>query len=435
MQRVFVVDHNKEPLMPCHPARARQLLKKSRAAVFRRYPFTIILLGREGGETQDIQIKFDPGSKTTGIALVATFKRGIRCIWAAELHHRGQQIRDALLSRRQLRRGRRTRKTRYRPVRFDNRRRSEGWLPPSLMSRVRNIETGLNRFSRFAPITHVAQETVRFDTQLMQNPEIKGIEYQQGTLYGYEVREYLLEKFGRRCVYCGAENMPLEVEHIVPKSRGGSDRVSNLTLACHECNQRKGNMTAREFGYPEVQKYAKQPLKDAAAVNATRWRIFEMLKAAGLPLETGSGGMTKYNRTHQGYPKAHWIDAACVGQSGEQVYIASNHAPLVIQANGRGSRQMCGTDKYGFPKRHRTRQKQFFGFQTGDMVRAVVTQGKKQGVYIGRVLCRKSGSFDIRTATGREQGIPHRHCTPLHQSDGYSYMKGAALSSTAVKIV
>ena len=433
MQRVFVLDKNQQPLMPCHPARARQLLNKGRAAVFHRDPFTIILLDRIGGDTQDIQIKFDPGSKTTGIALVADFKRGIRCIWAAELSHRGQQIRDALLSRRQLRRGRRGRKTRYRPARFDNRRRPKGWLPPSLMSRVHNIETWANRLFRFAPITHLAMELVRFDTQLMENPEISGVEYQQGELVGYEVRQYLLEKWGRKCAYCGAENVPLEIEHITPKSRGGSNRVSNLTLACTPCNQDKGNQTAAEYGHPKIQAKAKQPLKDAAAVNATRWAIYRMLSGTGLPVEVGTGGRTKYNRRTQGYPKAHWIDAACVGESGGNVYIAPDHAPLVIKANGRGSRQMCGTDKYGFPKRHRTRQKQFFGFQTGDMVRAVVPKGKKQGVYIGRVLCRKTGSFDIRITTGRVQGIRYRHCTHLHKSDGYSYEKGEALSSTAVK--
>jgi len=134
MQRVFVLDKNKEPLMPYNPARARQLLKSGKVAVYRRYPFTIILKDREGGETQPIQVKIDPGSKVTGIAVVASFKRGLYCVWAGELSHRGQSIRDGLLSRRQLRRGRRTRKLRYRQARFDNRNRPGGWLPPSLMS-------------------------------------------------------------------------------------------------------------------------------------------------------------------------------------------------------------------------------------------------------------------------------------------------------------
>src|SRR5262245_34207504 len=108
MQRVLVIDKNKQPLMPCHPACARQMLREGKAAVFRRYPFTIILKEREGGDTQPVCVKIDPGSKTTGMAVLGDFKRGKRVIWAAELTHRGQQIRNALLSRRYSRRGRRT---------------------------------------------------------------------------------------------------------------------------------------------------------------------------------------------------------------------------------------------------------------------------------------------------------------------------------------
>jgi 5-methylcytosine-specific restriction endonuclease McrA len=430
MQRVLVVDKNKQPLMPCHPTRARQLLNRGRAAVLRRYPFTIILLDRVGGETQPVQIKFDPGSKTTGIALVADFKRGIRCVWAAELHHRGQQIRDALLGRRQLRRGRRGRKTRYRPARFDHRRRPDDWLAPSLMSRVHNIETWANRLFRLTPITHIAQELVKFDTQLMKNPKISDAEYQQGELQGYEVREYLLEKWGRKCAYCGVKEVPLEIEHIVPKSRGGSNRVSNLTIACRPCNQKKGNQTAAEFGYPDIQNEAKNPLRDAAAVNITRWRLFEMFKASGLPLEVGTGGRTKFNRRTQGYPKTHWIDAACVGESGEQIYIAPEHAPLVIKATGRQSRLMCRPDKYGFPRTKAKAGRVQYGFQTGDIVKAVVAKGKKAEVHIGRVAVRSSGSFNITTSEGTVQGIGYRYCTHLHKSDGYSYQKGEAASST-----
>src|SRR5688572_19407063 len=111
MQRVLVLDKNKQALMPCHPARARELLREGKAVVFRKFAFTIILQEREGGESQPIAVKIDPGSKTTGIALVADFKRGKCVIWAAELIHRGQQIRDALLGRRQVRRSRRNRKT------------------------------------------------------------------------------------------------------------------------------------------------------------------------------------------------------------------------------------------------------------------------------------------------------------------------------------
>ncbi len=417
MQRVLVLDTNKQPLMPCHPARARHLLKRGKAAVFRCAPFTIILRERAGGDTQPTELKLDPGSKTTGIALVVTGVRGWRVVWAAELHHRGERIRKALADRRAIRRSRRQRKTRYRKPRFLNRTRKAGWLPPSLESRVANVETWVARLHRWCPITSLVLELVRFDTQALQHPEISGVEYQQGTLHGYEVREYLLEKWQRRCAYCGAKDVPLQIEHIVPKARGGSDRVSNLTLACEPCNQKKGSQTAAEFGHPHIQAQAKQPLKNATAVNATRWRLYERLKATGLPVTGGSGGRTKYHRTQQDYPKAHWIDAACVGETGSQVRLDPQMSVLTIRAMGHGTRQMCGTNKYGFPIRHRTRQKRVRGFQTGDLVRAVVPKGKHQGPHVGRVAVRTTGSFRI----GTRDGISYRHCTIVHRADGYDY--------------
>ncbi len=423
MQRVFVIDKSKQPLMPCHPTRARELLRKGKANVYRRYPFTIILTEREGGDTQPVAFKVDPGSKQSGLALVADFQRGKRLIWAAVLEHRGQEIKAALESRRDLRRSRRQRHTRYRQRRFDNRRRTDGWLPPSLQSRIENIWTWLCRLNRLMPVSSISQELVRFDTQFMQDAEISGVEYQQGELYGYEVREYLLEKWGHQCAYCGAKDVPLEVEHITPKARGGTNRVSNLTIACKLCNQAKNTQTAAEFGHPQVQAKAKMPLQNAAAVNATRWALFRRLETTDLPLEAGTGGRTKYNRIQQRYSKAHWIDASCVGESGESVFIEPKYIPVHITATGHGSRQICRTDPYGFPIRHRLRRKRHFGFQTGDMVQATVPTGKYSGKHSGRVACRASGSFDIRT-TGGKVTVSHRTCKIVHHADGYRYQKG-----------
>lgn len=225
------------------------------------------------------------------------------------------------------------------------------------------------------------------------------------------------QKWGRKCAYCGTESAPLEVEHIVPKSRGGSDRVSNLTLACQPCNQAKGNRTAAEFGHPHLQVLAHQPLRDVAAVNSTRYAIGNRLKVLGLPVSFWSGGRTKYNRIRQGYEKAHWLDAACVGESGEAVYIPANLKPLSIKAMGRGSRQMCRMDRYGFPRTGPKGQKRVHGFQTGDIVKAVVSSGKWSGTYIGRVAIRTSGSFRV----GPVDGLGWQRCRMLHQTDGYEY--------------
>jgi hypothetical protein len=219
-------------------------------------------------------------------------------------------------------------------------------------------------------VSAISLEHVRFDMQAMQNPDISGIAYQQGELAGYEVREYLLEKWERRCAYCGIKDVPLNVEHICPRSRGGSDRVSNLCLACRRCNEAKGARSIEDFlrDKPDVLTrvlaHAKTPLGAAAAINATRWALVDVLRLGGLPLELASGSRTKFNR-----------------------------------------------------------------FQTGDIVRATVPCGKKAGEHVGRVAVRASGSFNVQTSTAVVQGISWRYCRVLSRGDGYTYHVWARCSS------
>ena len=352
-------------------------------------------------------------------------------LWAADLVHRGRAVKAALDQRRGVRRSRRARHTPYRPARFNNRQRQAGWLPPSLLSRIQNVVTWVQRLRCFCPLSGLGMELVRFDTQLLDNAEISGVEYQQGALQGYEVREYLLDKWGRHCAYCDTTDVPLEIEHMVPVSRGGSNWVSNLTLACHACNQTKGKQTAREFGYPDLHRQAKASLKDAAAVNATRKTLHAQLLAVGLPVEVGTGGRTMYNRSMQGYPKAHWIDAACVGINGDKVELAPEMSPLRIMAMGRQARQMCRMNRYGFPRTGSKTSRFHHGFQTGDLVRAVQPKSvglKVFGTVIGRVSARETGSFKVAGT----DGIKARYCRRLQGADGYDYAKGVkALSSSA----
>lgn len=425
MSKVLVIDQRKRPLDPVHPAQARQLLRSKKAAIYRQFPFTLILKeSRTGTPVLPLRLKIDPGAKVTGIALVNDSSALV--VFVAELKHRGFAIRDALTSRRQLRRGRRARKTRYRQPRFLNRTRPEGWLAPSLQSRVDNIETWVKKLRQFAPIEAISQELVRFDMQLMRNPDIQGNEYMQGTLQGFETREFLLEKWNRQCAYCDVKDVPFQIEHIFPKARGGSNSITNLTLSCEKCNIKKGVKDIKDFlkkdpsRLEKILKQAKRPLADAAAVNTTRFALLNVLKSTGLPVETGSGGLTKFNRSQQNIPKSHWADAAAVGKSTPEL-IVKGVKPLLIAANGHGSRQSCRTDKFGFPNRHVPRDKIHFGFQTGDIVRAVVTSGKKIGSYVGKVAIRSSGSFNISTKNGLVQGISHKFCLRIHAKDGYSY--------------
>ncbi|MEH2002566.1 MAG: RNA-guided endonuclease IscB [Nostoc sp.] len=420
---VFVINTNKKPCNPVHPGTARQLLKSGKAAVFRRFPFTLILKTEAKEPLREIQLKIDPGSKTTGIALIT---QGTYVIWGAELIHRGQAIKSSLESRKSLRRGRRNRHTRYRQARFLNRSRTPGWLAPSLQHRVETTITWVNKLIKFVPITGISQELVRFDLQQIENPEISGSEYQQGELVGYEIREYLLEKWDRKCSYCDVKDVPLQIEHIVPKAKGGSNRISNLCLACEKCNLKKGTQDIEKFlaKKPEVLKRIKslslRPLKDAAAVNSTRWKLLNRLKDTGLPVVTGSGGKTKFNRKRLELPKSHWIDAACVGDVETLKVLVTK--PLSIKASGHGTRQICRTDKFGFPNRYCSRTKFHFGFQTGDIVKAVVVTGKKIGTYLGRIATRTTGSFNISTSDGLIQGISHKYCKFIHRKDGYGYL-------------
>lgn len=432
---VFVLDKKGAALMPCTEKRARLLLARGRAVVVRLAPFTIRLKDRVGGATQPLRVKIDPGSKTTGLAVVreaegidrdtGAVARTATVLWLGELSHRGQQIRDALTARRQMRRRRRTVNLRHRAPRFDNRTRPAGWLVPSLRHRLDTTATWVTRLRRLAPITAISQELVRFDMQAIENPEIAGVGYQQGELAGYEVNDYLLEKWNRTCAYCGARDVPLQIEHITPRSRGGSNRVSNLAIACEPCNQDKDNqpvavfLAARPALLKRITAQAKAPLKDAAAVNATRWALFNVLQATGLPVEAGSGGRTKYNRARLGIPKAHALDAACVGQ------VDTLHGwrcpTLAIKATGRGAYQRTRLDRFGFPRGYLTRHKRFHGFQTGDRVVAQVPTGKKAGCHVGRVAVRATGSFNIQTIGGVVQGISHRYCRVLQRADGYGY--------------
>jgi 5-methylcytosine-specific restriction endonuclease McrA len=429
MNSVFVLGSNKEPLMPTRPARARKLLSSGKAAVYRMQPFTIILHERETGDTQPIEVKVDPGSKTTGVALVSHFEQqGAVVLWGGNINHRGQAMKNNLESRASFRRSRRGRNTRYRAPRFLNRCRTKGWLPPSVESRVGNTESVIYRLATRCPITQASVEIVKFDMQAMVNPEISGTEYQQGELAGYEVREYLLEKWNRTCAYCGAKGVPLQVEHIQPKALGGSNRVSNLTLACQPCNHKKGAKPVAEFlkNKPDLLKkikaQSKVPLKDAAAVNASRWVLANRLQKRW-PTDFGTGGRTKFNRTKQGYAKDHWIDAACVGVSGDKVTIREGMKPLTLTRTGRGKHQVVRTDAYGFPCAKAGRIKRVKGVGTGDIINITLSDGKYAGIYrtVRVYSIRATGRISFKTGKGIAYAKAEL-ATVVQRNDGFSYI-------------
>ncbi|MFX1536473.1 MAG: RNA-guided endonuclease IscB [Promethearchaeota archaeon] len=489
---VLVLDKRKRPLMPCSEKRTRLLLKRGRGVVHRVAPFTIRLKDRlkEESAVQPLRVKIDPGANVTGLAvLLETSNKEIKngkdhtpLIWGAEIHHK-TDIKGKIDKRRTLRRGRRGRNCRYRQPRFRNRPKKKclicggntpkkpnggrknrcrlhasspktgretvpAWVPPSLRARVEQTFHAINKLKKWVPITALSVEHLKFDTQLLQDPKIQSVEYQQGTLQGYEVKEYLLEKYQRTCAYCqGASTDPiLEVDHVVPKQPhkgpSGTDRISNLVIACKTCNEAKGNSQpddwlqhlqqstdpldqVRTNHVPQALGQLQSPLQAAAFLNSTRWYIFHELQSFGLPVESGTGALTKLNRSRLRLPKSHIFDAVSVGDSTPDKIVVKTAYIDLWQATGRGSRQMARVNKAGFPRGHRQRTKQVRGFQTGDLVAADVPKGKYVGRWLGRVAVRASGYFDLKGLGGNIlcQGISYTYCRCLQQADGWYYTK------------
>ena len=439
---VFIIDTNKQPLKPTTPKRARELMSKGKAAVFRCYPFTLILKQEYEPTQPYLELRLDPGSKFTGFALVNPKNE---VIWTMELEHRGQQISQSLTKRAGFRRSRRNRHTRYRKKRF-NRSKPEGWLAPSLMHRVQTIETWIKRICRYTPVGTITIEKVKFDMQKLENPDIQEVEYQQGTLAGYTVREALLEHWKRKCAYCGVENVPLQIEHIKPKSKGGSNRFSNLTLACECCNQTKGNQSLEDFlaNKPEVlhkiKSHCRKSLADAAAVNATRHKIFEIAELTGLTIQAGNGALAKLVRAKSNLPKTHWIDAAC-NSINEQPIKLLTYQPLIVTCKGHGNRQAIRCNASGFPaitiKPNKQGQKivstvkpkqKYHHVKAGDIVNVTLKKDRKH---------IKSGTYTARVKTPTKTGVEvringHRISSNLfdfvHRHDGYDYSFAEPLS-------
>ena len=311
---VYVLSKNGQPLMPTSRAgRVRRMLRDGKAVVVKRCPFTIQLTYEGTIYTQPVSLGVDAGSKHIGVSATTEGKE----LYAGEVQLR-DDISGNLTARRQYRRGRRNRKTRYRKPRFDNRIRSKhkGWLAPSVEAKIGTHMRVIRDICKILPVSSITVEVAAFDTQKMRDPEISGIEYRQGTLMGYEIREYLAEKYDHRCCYCGrsqGNGVRFEVEHLTPKIRGGSSCITNLGWSCHDCNEKKGAMTCEEFGHPEVRAEAETGMKHAAQMSIMRWKLYERLKAVyGDKLHMTYGSTTSYRRNTAGLQKTHANDARCI---------------------------------------------------------------------------------------------------------------------------
>jgi hypothetical protein len=400
---VYVINKHGNPLMPCSPRKARILLKNKKAKVVKRTPFTIQLLYGSSGYKQPISLGVDTGTKHVGLS--ATTKNQV--LLEAEVQLR-TDIQELLATRRQFRRSRRNRNTRYRKARFLNRKKPNGWLAPSIQHKVDSHIKLVKWVHSLLPITHITVEVAQFDTQKIKNPDIQGAAYQQGEQLGFwNVREYVLYRDGHTCQWCkGKSKDPvLNVHHIESRKTGG-DSPSNLMTLCKTCH----DMIHREGLEHEIQRRFSS-LKDVSHMTVMRWFIWNGLKKVYPHANITYGYITKCIRNANRLPKSHMVDARCI--SGNPLAKPSGTVYL-LKFVRKNNRQLHKATILKGGKRKSNKAPRFVkGFQLFDKV---VYEGKECFIF-GR---RSSGYFDLRLLYG----------TKVHASASWKKLKRVEYAST-----
>ena len=415
-----VLDQHGKPLMPTtRLGKVYRLLKTQKAHIVSYEPFTIQLdYEPDTHIIQPMTLGVDSGAIHSGYS-VANEQREF---YSSEVIAR-DNISYRISDRRMYRQNRRYRKTRYRKPRFNNRKnKKKGWLPPSLEQKVAVQLSEIDHLHRHFPIETIIVEVAEFNIQKIKNPDISGKDYQQGTLQGYNIRNYLLEKHGRKCFYCDKEVSNFEVEHLIPKAKGGSNRIDNLTLSCHSCNQKKGTLTAEEFikqtlPAEKVAKKLKQLSKEKrlfkymAHMNATRWTLYNAINDKYPNVKMTYGYITKYNRIQADLPKAHHIDAKCITGFAQ---VPSFDTTVVKMKMRRHNRQLHrATFSKGHVRKAASLPTVMFGFRLYDIV-----MYNNHRYYIkGR---RSNGSFTLVSLEGlKDEDRTYKKLTLLAHTNAY----------------
>lgn len=312
---VYVQNKHGHPLMPCTPAKARQLLKSRKAKVIKRTPFTIQLLYGSSGYTQPIVLGVDAGSKTIGIAACTE----TAVLYAAEVKPRNDVV-DLLSTRREFRRSRRNRTTRYRQPRFNNRTHSKhkGWLAPSVEVKIQEHITSICRVCILLPISNIVVETAEFDLQLIKAveqgmPVPQGEDYQKGEMLGhYNVRQYVFFRDNYTCRCCGrkGKDVKLHAHHLESRKTGGNAPDNEITL-CDDCHKKLHKGIIIE---PQLLKRKRRSTRDAAFMGIMRKTLMERLRdELTIPVLETHGYVTKYTRVELlKLPKSHTNDAIAI---------------------------------------------------------------------------------------------------------------------------
>ena len=437
--RVFVYGSDGNPLMPCTMRRARMLIDAGRVSRREYHPFTIHLKDRAVGdgntEVQPIEARCTPGARRTGVAVVATLENEDRVLYQEEIEHR-TNISGRLEERKAYRRSRRSRKW-FRAARFNNRRRRDGWLPPTVESIVSNQQHRVQRLAKRSGAGKVIVQTAKFDTHKILNPEVQGTDYQHGPLYRRHVRAYIAAQWSHHCAYCGKgdweDATKFNLDHVVPRSAGGPDNVRNLVWCCQPCNQRKAEQPVDMFLHenPErltaVLRRRKVPLAAAGQHAAICSALIEGLKASKLKTAETTGADTAHARRINGITKTHADDAACCNAQGT---VTRLRHPLRLKSVGHGRRKQIKSLPVGpyLKWRHQKpavrratpcpghahHPNRVHGIRSGDLVRILTKKGWKNGraaveAARGRITIRTKGQTFSTSKAARVRKIATRN--------------------------
>lgn len=405
---VYVINQNGQPLMPTNRhGKVKHLLKDGKAKVINRCPFTIQLMYSSTNYTQPVTLGVDSGSKHIGMSATTESKE----LYAADVELRNDIV-DLLSTRRQNRRARRNRKTRYRKPRFNNRvaSKKEGWLAPSVRQKVDTHLTVIDKVCQMLPITNIVVETASFDIQKIKNPAISGVEYQQGEQLGFwNIREYVLARDGHICQCCKGKSKDkiLNVHHIESRHTGG-DAPNNLITLCETCHK------GYHKGIVKLPATIKRGMKfnDATFMGIMRWALYNELSSKYPNVSNTYGYITKNTRIENGLPKEHYIDARCISGNPLVEPLGHVYCQKKVRCHNRQIHKST-VGKGGYRKKNQA-PKYVNGYQLFDKV----LYRHQECFIFGR---RSSGSFDVRLLDGTKlsAGVSYKKLKPLEKRKSY----------------
>jgi N6-L-threonylcarbamoyladenine synthase len=402
---VYVINKHGAPLMPCKPRKARLLLKDGKAKVIKRTPFMIQLLYGSSGYKQPITLGVDPGYKSVGLSVVTDVDEANE-LFAAVVHLRTDVV-ELLSTRRQYRRGRRSRKTRYRAPRFNNRRRGKGWLAPSVQHRLDTHLRVVYRVHQLLPITSIVVEVAQFDIQKIKNPNISGVEYQQGEQFGFwNVREYVLWRDNHRCRNCKGKSKDkiLEVHHLESRKTGGN-APNNLVTLCKTCHD------AYHSGVLSLEIKRGSLFRTTSFMGIIRWTLYNKLKDVYSNVKVTYGYVTKYRRINAGLEKSHFVDARCIAGKPDAVPSEKVYIYKAIRKNNRQLHR--ATFAKGGVRQSKRKIKSLHGFSLHTKVKLSDKTG-----FISSL--RKSGIFTVKDVSGNKVvETTYKKLQPLEHFNGF----------------